>query len=128
MDQRDRGLILIVEDEADLAATCGRLLRRQGHMVITVGSRNEALARLADTPPALLVSDIRLPDGDGLDVVRAATTMRPRVPAVVMTARPSESGRLAAGAAGARGYLAKPFTAASFGALVARALVAGGTA
>jgi DNA-binding response OmpR family regulator len=119
----DRALILLVEDETDLAATCARLLRRRGHAVITVGSRAAALATLADAAPTLLVSDVRLPDGDGLDVVRAATAMHPRVPAVVMTARASETGRVAARAAGAIAYLPKPFTVDSFAGLVDRALV-----
>lgn len=114
MDQLSRRLILIVEDEADLAATCARLLRRQGHAVVAVGSRAAALAALGDAAPAVLVSDVRLPDGDGLDVVRAAAAMEPRVPAVVMTGRASEAGRVAARAAGAVAYLPKPFTSESF--------------
>jgi DNA-binding response OmpR family regulator len=125
MDTTGRGLILIVEDEADLAATCARLLRRRGHAVVAVGSRAAALAALDDAPPALIVSDVRLPDGDGLDVVRAATAMRPCVPTVVMTGRASETGRVAARAAGAAAYLPKPFTAASFAGLVDRVLEAG---
>ena len=123
MDQRARGLILVVEEETDLAATCARLLRRRGHAVVTVGSRAAALAALADAPPALLVSDVRLPDGDGLDVVRVATAMQPSVPALVMTARASEPGRVAAHAAGAVAYLRKPFTATAFTGLVDRVLL-----
>ena len=114
MDPSPRRLILIVEDEADLAATCARLLRRQGHAVVAVGSRAAALAALGHAPPAVLVSDVGLPDGDGLDVVRAAAAMEPRVPAVVMTGRASEAGRVAARVAGAVAYLPKPFTSESF--------------
>jgi len=117
-----RRVILVVEDEADLAVTCERLLRRRGYAVVTVGSRAAALAALAETPPAVLICDIRLPDGDGLDVVRAAGAMRPPVPAVVMTGQASERGQAAARAAGAAAYLPKPFTAASFGDLVDRVL------
>jgi CheY-like chemotaxis protein len=123
MDARGQSVILIVDDEADLAATCARLLRRRGYRVITVGSRAAALSALAAAAPALLVADVRLPDGDGLDVVRAATTMRPPVPAVVMTVRASEKGLTAARAAGAVGYLPKPFTVDSFAGLVDGALV-----
>jgi CheY-like chemotaxis protein len=125
----DRGgprLILVVEDEADLAATCARLLRRCGHAVVTVGSRKAGLAALSE-PPALLVSDVRLPDGDGLDIVRAATAMRPRVPAVVMSARASEVDRVAAQAAGALGFLSKPFSAEAFAGVVDRLLADGAT-
>jgi DNA-binding NtrC family response regulator len=123
MDARDRRLILLVDDEGDLAATCERLLRRRGHTVVTVGSRAAGLAALTGAAPALLVADVRLPDGDGLDVVRAAAAMSPRVPAVVMTGRASELGRVAARTAGAVAYLPKPFTADSFAGLVDRVLV-----
>jgi len=123
MGPRDRRLILVVDDESDLATTCARLLRRHGYAVETVGSRAEALAALAATRPAVLVSDVRLPDGDGLDVVRAAAAMRPRVPAVVIAGRASETGRVAARAAGAAAYLPKPFTADAFAGLVERVLV-----
>jgi DNA-binding NtrC family response regulator len=125
MDTRDRRMILVVDDEGDLAATCGRLLRRRGHAVILVGSRAAALAALADTSPALLVSDVRLPDGDGLDVVRAAAAKSPRVPAVVMTGYASEAGRGAARTAGAAAYLPKPFTADALASLVDRVLAGG---
>jgi CheY-like chemotaxis protein len=124
MHPSSRRLILIVEDEADLAATCERLLRRSGHAVVAVGSRAAALAALEDSPPAVLVLDVRLPDGDGLDIVRAATALQPSVPAVVMTGRASEAGRAAARAAGAVAYLPKPFTSESFARVVERALVA----
>ena len=119
-----RRLILIVENDADLAATCERLLRRSGHAVVAVGSRAAALAVLVDAPPAVLVSDVRLPDGDGLDIVRAAAAMRPSVPAIVMTGRASEAGRAAARAAGAVAYLPKPFTSESFARVVQSVLVA----
>jgi DNA-binding NtrC family response regulator len=119
---RARCAILVVEDEADLAITCERLLCRRGHAVVTVGSRATALATLAETSPALLVCDVRLPDGDGLDVVRAASAIRPPVPAVVMTGQASEPGRAAARAAGALGYLPKPFAADAFASLVDRVL------
>jgi CheY-like chemotaxis protein len=125
MDASPRRLILVVEDEADLAATCARLLRRHGHVVVAVGSRAAALAAMNDAPPAVLVSDLKLPDGDGLDIVRAAASMQPSVPAIVMTGRASEPGCAAARAAGAVAYLPKPFTSESFARLVEGALVRG---
>ncbi|HEV8585852.1 MAG TPA: response regulator [Methylomirabilota bacterium] len=123
MDDRRRPVILVLEDEADLAATCARLLRRRGHAVIVAGSRAAALRALADATPSALVCDVLLPDGDGLDVVRAAASMRQPVPAMVITARASETGRVAATAAGAMAYLPKPFTADSFVSHVDRILV-----
>jgi len=119
-------MILVVEDEPDLAVTCARLLRRRGHGVITASSREAALVVLrAEAKPALLVCDVSLPDGDGLDVVRVAHAMQPRVPAVVMTGRASEPGRLAARAAGAARYLPKPFAVEAFATAVDE-VIAGG--
>ncbi|HEV8616819.1 MAG TPA: response regulator [Methylomirabilota bacterium] len=115
-------MILIVDDEADLARTCERLLRRGGHDVATATSCAAALTALAAGSSCLLVCDVRLPDGDGLDVVRAAQRLDPPVPAIVMTGQPSEAGRLAAFASGAAAYLSKPFSAAAFAALVDRTL------
>jgi len=66
---------------------------------------------------SLVISDVRLPDGDGLDIVRAARSSTP-TPVVVVTGFPSEPGRRSALAAGASAYLAKPFSTADFSALI----------
>jgi two-component system response regulator PrrA len=104
--------VLVVDDEADFLATYERLLRREGYEVVTVTSRAAGLAALAGEPPDLVISDLRLPDGDGLDVVRAARAARDPVPVIVITGYPSDETRRAALAAGATTFLAKPFAAA----------------
>ena len=60
--------VLIVDDEADLVTTYERLLRRHGHHVVSAGSRHAALAAPGAQPLDLVVADVRLGDGDGLDV------------------------------------------------------------
>lgn len=115
-------MVLIVEDEPDLAQTCERLLRRNGHEVTTARTQAAALETLAGRTSHLVVCDIRLPDGDGLEVVRAAKRLSPPVPAIVMTAQPSAAGRRQAMASGADAYLMKPFSVAAFAALVDRTL------
>ena len=104
--------VLVVDDEADFLATYERLLRREGYEVVTVTSRAAGLAALADEPPDLVISDLRLPDGDGLDVVRAAHRARDPLPVIVVTGYPSTETRRAALAAGATTFVAKPFAAA----------------
>jgi CheY-like chemotaxis protein len=115
-------MMLIVEDETDLARTCERVLRRCGHEVMTATTRAAALEALAAGASHLLVCDVWLPDGDGLDVVRAANRLDPPVPAIVMTAQPSAAGRRQALASGAEAYLTKPFSVAAFASLVDRTL------
>ncbi len=107
-----RRRVLVVDDEADFLATYERLLRRQGYEVVTATSRAAGLAALAAETPHLVISDLRLPDGDGLDVVRAASGARAPVPVIVVTGYPSDETRRAALAAGATTFLAKPFSAA----------------
>jgi DNA-binding response OmpR family regulator len=104
--------VLVVDDEADFLATYERLLRREGYEVVTASSCARALDLLAHGFLSLVISDLRLPDGDGLEVVRAARRS-PRPPSViVVTGHPSEEQRNAALSAGATAFLAKPFAAA----------------
>jgi DNA-binding response OmpR family regulator len=107
-----RGRVLVVDDEADFLATYERLLRRENFEVVTATSRAAGLAALAAESPRLVISDLRLPDGDGLVVVRAARDARPPMPVIVVTGYPSDETRRAAFAAGATVFLAKPFAAA----------------
>ena len=109
-EARTAARVLVVDDEADFLATYERLLRRHGYQVVTATSRAEGLAAVARERPDLVISDLRLPDGDGLDVVRAARAAHE--PVIVVTGYPSDATRRAALAAGAATFLAKPFAAA----------------
>lgn len=122
MDAQHPRLILLVDDEPDLLTTCERLLRRVGYEVVSAGSVYAAVATLQLRTPRLVVSDVGLPDGNGLDVVRAARALEPPAAVIVMTGQPSTPGRHAALDAGAAAYLPKPFSAASFTDLVEQVL------
>jgi DNA-binding response OmpR family regulator len=102
-------VVLVVDDEDDLAVTCARLLQREGWQVVTVSSRAAALDVIGTAPrPALAIVDRYLPDGDGLDVLptaRAAGT-----PVIVVTAYWPGYTRPLALAEGATAFLAKPFS------------------
>jgi DNA-binding response OmpR family regulator len=112
-----RPAVLVVEDEADLAATYRRLLGHHGFRVVTAATRDAGLRALDDETFAAAIIDVRLPDGDGLDVVRKARTLVPPAPAIVVTGFPLAHVRQAARTAGAAHFLAKPFEVAD---LVAR--------
>ena len=103
--------VLVVDDEPDLRITYERLLRREGYRVATAGSRREGLHLVVADPPRLVISDLRLPDGDGIEIVRAARALTPPVPVIVVTAFASSTTREAALASGASAILAKPFAA-----------------
>jgi DNA-binding response OmpR family regulator len=104
------GDVLVVDDEGFL--TYERLLRREGFEVVRSQPARPAWRRWPPSCPTRHL-DLRLPDGDGLDVVRAARGARPPMPIIVVTGYPSDETRRAALAAGATVFLAKPFVAAA---------------
>ena len=114
--------ILVVDDEADFLATYDRLLRRQGYRTITAGTLRAALEALDGERPDLIIADLRLTDGDGLDVVRAARARLRPPPVIVVTGFASAESRRQALDAGATAYLAKPFSASALTSLVRETL------
>jgi two-component system, NtrC family, response regulator PilR len=112
------GSILVVDKEADLITNSERLLQRRGYRVVSAGTRGDGLAIVEREPLALVITDLRLPDGDGLELVRAVRSLPVATPAIVVTGFASEASRTAARAAGAAGYLAKPFATSTFVSLV----------
>ena len=114
--------ILVVDDEADFLATYERLLRRQGYHVVVATTRAAGVAAVASEHPDVVISDLGLPDGSGLDVVRAARNMPEPPSVIVITGYPSVETRHAALAAGATAFLAKPFAAAELVAAIRSSL------
>ena len=118
----DSAPILLVDDEEDLVATYERILLRKGYPVISAHTLNDGLAVIERRPLKLLVTDVRLPDGNGLDLVRVGRQQLNPIPALVVTGFASQAGRTAALDAGAANYLAKPFGVSTFTALVENTL------
>ena len=114
--------VLVVDDEADFLATSERLRRRQGYHVVVATTRAAGVAAVASEHPHVVISDLRLPDGSGLDVVRAARNMPEPPSVIVITGYPSAETRHAALAAGATAFLAKPFAAAGLVAAIRSSL------
>lgn len=110
--------ILVVDDEADLVATYRRLFGRQGYDVESADTRAGGLALIVSASPDLVIADLELPDGDGLDLVRAARTAPTPSRVIVVSGRPSSGLREDAMAAGASAFIAKPFSTDALGDLV----------
>jgi DNA-binding response OmpR family regulator len=110
--------ILAVDDEEDFLNTYRRLLGRQGLRVVTASSRAAALDALAREPFALVIVDLRLPDGDGLEIVRAAQATSSPTPAIVVSGFASETIRRNALSAGAAAVFTKPFDTAALAARI----------
>jgi DNA-binding NtrC family response regulator len=97
-------------------------LERQGHAVIEARDQAEAVKMLQQAQPALVLSDLRLPEGDGFGVLRASKETDPDVPVIVMTAYGSIEDAVTAMKEGALDFLAKPVDPDHLLLLVSRAL------
>jgi len=110
MDRAARGAepILLVEDKDSLRTMLRHALEAHGYAVVEARDEPEARAALAQSLPAVVLSDLRLPSGDGFGVLRAAKDADPDLPVIVMTAYGSIQDAVAAMKDGALDFLAKP--------------------
>lgn len=101
--------ILIVEDHQDTRHVLSTRLSRADHEVLSASGETDALQILANMRVNVLLSDLGLEDGDGLDLVAKAKTLQPRLKAVALTARSSSKDKERGRKAGFDHYLTKPF-------------------
>jgi DNA-binding NtrC family response regulator len=114
--------ILLVEDKDSLRTMLRLALESQGYAVVEARDQVEAMRELRQSQSDLILSDLRLPEGDGLGVLRAAKELDPEIPVIVMTAYGSIEDAVAAMKEGALDFLAKPVDPDHLLLLVARAL------
>ena len=120
MGQRSR--ILVVDDDPASRDLLRRVLATEGHEVHTASDGREALAELARQPADLVVSDIRMPDLDGVQLLQRLQELSPNVPVILVTAFGDVEGAVEAIRRGAFDYLAKPYDVDAIRHLVRRAL------
>ena len=112
--------ILVADDEVNLRRVLVALLRRDGHEVIQAASGLEAIDRLAEVD--VVITDLRMPGADGMEVLRTAARAFPQVPVIMITAYGSVGQAVEAIKAGAFDYIEKPFEQDSIRAIVDKAL------
>ena len=114
--------ILVVDDEPDLRTLYELTLLREGYRVETAGTVGEAEAALAEKRFDLVITDMRLPDGQGMDLLHALKAQARPERCVVMTAYGSAENAVEALKAGAFDYLTKPVDLKQFRTVVASAI------
>jgi DNA-binding NtrC family response regulator len=100
--------VLLVEDKESLRTMLRHALEAQGHGVLEARDEPEAIQQLRQARPAVVLTDLKLPTGDGLGVLRAAKELDAELQVVVMTAYGSIQDAVTAMRAGAMDFLAKP--------------------
>jgi two-component system response regulator PilR (NtrC family) len=114
--------LLVVDDEPDLRTLYELTLLREGYDVESAASVDDAWQRLSSRTYSAVITDMRLPDGSGLDLLKRLETAKRREKAIVITAYGSAEGAVEALKAGAFDYLTKPVDLRQFRSVVASAL------
>ncbi len=102
--------LLVVDDEPDMVETCRKILERRGYQVATALNGSKALEALQQGHFDLVLADLRLPDLDGLEVMRAAKRRDPDIAVIIFTGYATIETALRAVREGAFDYVAKPFS------------------
>jgi len=117
-----RPRILVVDDELALAETLCDGLAERGYEAVPVASGQLARKRLEDEPFAALVTDLRMPDVDGLELLAASRKTAPWRPVIVMTAYSAVESAIESIRQGAHHYLTKPFKVEELALFLQRAI------
>jgi len=105
--------LLIVDDERELAESLSRFLKLSAHSCVMALNVKEAINSIALDSPEIVITNYRLPDGDGFDVIRHVRRTLPQAPVILITGYHHSGLEKAARQAGASAYLRKPFPLAA---------------
>ena len=101
--------LLLVDDEPDILLMLQINLELEGHEVVLAGNGEEALARIADSHPDVVLCDVMMPVLDGWGVLERLAAVDDRPPVIMISAKSQPSDALQAFRLGADGYVTKPF-------------------
>jgi len=114
--------LLVVDDEPQMLIAINETLRRSGYSITTAGSGMEALHRLKEKYYRLVITDMRMPEVSGLELLRKVKNLAPQTPVILLTAYGTIQNAVDAMRHGAFDYLLKPFSSESLENVVRRAL------
>ena len=114
--------LLIVDDEASIRDMLAFFFHKRGFEVMTASNFTEGQASALRSTPDLVLCDIKMPDGNGLDLLKKIKAESPKTPVIMITAHTSTADAIEAMKAGAVDYIAKPFNVEELGLIVDRAL------
>ena len=113
--------VLIVDDEELLVKSCGQILASEGYTVFTEGRGRNALEVVRRQRPDIVLTDLNLPDTDGLALLKDIKKLAPETLVVMITGFATVDSSVEAIRAGAYDYIPKPFTATQLRILIGRA-------
>ncbi len=106
--------VLVVDDQESIRTLLTALLSREGHQCITAGNGVQALNEITRSKCDAVITDIVMPEKDGITLTKELLTLYPKIPVLVMTAHSKEYSTESALMAGARDFIGKPFSIDEF--------------
>jgi DNA-binding response OmpR family regulator len=106
--------VLVVDDDPIVIESCRRILEPEGFTVYPAASAAEGLEALEAREYDLMITDVKMPELDGFQLMALMRKRHPRVPIVVMSGYPTGDTVAATRESGARGFIPKPFTPDEF--------------
>ncbi|GBD95641.1 MAG TPA: response regulator [Nitrospirae bacterium] len=106
----EKGRILVLDDDPVITLSCKRILGAEGYSISTVEKGEDALNKLSKEDFDLLISDVRLPDINGMEVLKEARVIKPKTDVVIITGYPTLEDARESTKLGAAEYIEKPFT------------------
>lgn len=101
--------ILIIDDEEHMCWALERAMKQEGYQVLTTTRGRHGLELIRDEAPSLVILDLKMPEMDGMEVLKQAKQLIPKLPVIMLTAHGSIETAIEAMKIGASDYLAKPF-------------------
>ncbi len=117
-----KGVVLIVEDKASMAEMLKTTLQAEGFQCLLASRASEAIEMVQKETPDIVLADLKLPDRDGLEVLRATLKESPDTPVIIMTAYGSIETAVQAMKEGAYDFITKPFDIDHLVVLIHRAM------
>ncbi len=102
--------VLVIDDEPDMQLALAHSLKKKGCQVQCAGNGAEGLKKFKDQPFGLVITDMRMPEMSGMQVLKGIRKLSPQVPVIMMTAYGSVNNAVTAMQAGATDYIQKPFS------------------
>ena len=114
--------ILVVDDEPDVRSLVEQAINRVGYNVFPAGCGNQALEVLGHTDISLVITDVRMPQMSGMELLACIKKTTPHMPVIILTGYASVQNAVEAMRSGAADYVMKPFTIAALQSAVQRVL------
>lgn len=101
--------ILVIDDEEHMCWALERAMRQEGYQVYTATRGQQGLDIIREEAPSLVILDLRMPEMDGMEVLRRAKEMQPKLPVIILTAHGTIETAIEAMKVGAADFITKPF-------------------